>query len=425
MSDPRRRTSRHVLTPDNLSSAIQLTNMPADWSQDTASSVVAGSGPIVDITTKTDPRTGRLSAAIFDYKTSKDCKRAFEILNRIDSLPCNLERIIPQNYKNHSSAISKNELQLNRDSFPWNSGLDLPFEMISEVPLPRKPSQTPAPPVANNNGNVNGNNNNNKGSTSNNIAFPDILRKASQHLPQLQPNVLSSPDPVSANLSKIPPLQLIEIISNLKILANQDNMKRSQLESFLKTNLNISISVTQALLEMGFINYNAVTQVLKHQQSINGFSSSVNSSSNTPLNTNIPMPMPMPMPPFVPPQQPLAPPPQQHQQHPGQGPPPPFGFMPPPIPFIPPTPVMGTTPPPMIPMQQMPPAPAPMPPLSAPVPPAPTPSQGNINIVKLQTLPQNQRDMIKQVLSFTDEQIRVLPQDQRTLVENLKKEYIL
>ncbi|GAV55668.1 hypothetical protein ZYGR_0AY00600 [Zygosaccharomyces rouxii] len=422
MSDPRRRTSRHILTPDNLSSAIQLTNMPADWSQDTASSVVAGSGPIVDITTKTDPRTGRLSAAIFDYKTSRDCRRAFEILNRIDSLPCNLERIIPQNYKNQSSVAPKDELQLNRDSFPWNCGLDLPFEMISEVPLPRKPSQTPAPPATNN---TNGHNGNNKSAANSNIAFPDILRKASQHLPQLQQNVLSTPDPVSVNLSKIPPLQLIEIISNLKILANQDSMKRSQLESFLKTNLNISISVTQALLEMGFINYNAVTQVLKRQQGVNGFSSSVNSSSNTPLNTNIPMPMPMPMPPFVPPQQPLVPPPPQQQQQPGQGPPPPFGFMPPPIPFMPPTPVMGTTPPPMMPMQQMPPAPAPMPSVPAPMPPAPTPSQGSINIVKLQALPQNQRDMIKQVLSFTDEQIRVLPQDQKTLVENLKKEYIM
>lgn len=416
MSDPRTRRARHTLTPGNLSSAIQLTNMPADWSQDTASSVVAGSGPIVEVTTKADPRTGRLSAAMFDYKTSRDCKRAFEILNRIDNLPCNIERVIPQNYKNRSSIVSKDELQLNRDSFPWNFGLDLPFEMISEVPLPRKPSQTPVPPVANNNVNSN---TNNKSPPQNNIAFPDILRKASQHLPQLQPNVLSMPDPVSVNLSKIPPLQLIEIISNLKILANQDNMKRSQLESFLKTNLNISISVTQALLEMGFINYNAVTQVLKRQQGGNGFSSSVNSSSNTPLNTNVPMPMPMPMPPFVPPQQPQQPQQQQPSQ-PGQGPPPPFGFMPPPIPFMPPTPAMGTPPPPMMPLQQMPPAPAPVPPPTLRQAP-----QGGINMVKLQALPQNQRDMIKQVLMFTDEQIRVLPQDQKTLVENLKKEYIL
>lgn len=395
MSDPRRRKARHALTPDHLSSAIQLTNMPADWSQDTASSVVAGSGPIMDISTKTDPRTGRLSAAIFEYKTSKDCKKAYEILGRIDNLPCSLERIIPQNYKLRPAMATKEELQLNRDAFPWNCGLDLPFEMISEVPLPRKPSQTPAPPASNSN-----NNGNNSGKQNNNIAFPDILRKASQHLPQLKPNVLSGTDPVSMNLSKIPPLQLIEIISNLKILANQDNMKRSQLESFLKTNLNISISVTQALLEMGFINYNVVTQVLKQKQGGNGFGSAVSSSSNTPVNHNMPMPVPLPMPPpFVPPQQ-------------QQAPPAPFGFVPPPIPFMPPTPAIGTPPPPMMAMPQL-------------APQSQHPPQANINIGKLQALPQNQRDMIKQVLKFTDEQVRVLPPDQKTLVENLKKEYIL
>ncbi|CDH13584.1 related to Protein PTI1 [Zygosaccharomyces bailii ISA1307] len=396
MSDPRRRKDRHALTPDSLSSAIQLTNMPADWTQDTASSVVAGSGPIVDISTKTDPRTGRMSAAIFEYKTSKDCKRAYEILGRIENMPCSLERIIPQNYK-LGAAVAKEELQLNRETFPWNCGLDLPFEMISEVPLPRKPSQTPAPPLNNSN-----NNGNNVSKSNNNIAFPDILRKASQHLPQLQPNVLSGTDPVSMNLSKIPPLQLIEIISNLKILANQDSTKRNQLESFLKTNLNISISVTQALLEMGFINYNVVTQVLKQRQGGNGFGSAVNSSSNTPVNHNIPMPVPMPIPPpFVAPQ--------QQQQ---QAPPAPFGFVPPPMPFMPSTPAIGTPPPPMMTMPQL--APQPQ-----------QPPQTGINLGKLQALPQNQRDMIKQVLKFTDEQVRVLPPDQKTLVENLKKEYIL
>lgn len=389
MSDPRRRKTRHILTPEKLSSAIQVTNLPADWTQDTVSSVVAGSGPIVDISTKTDPRTGKLSTVTFGYKSSKDCKRAFEILNRIVNLPCTLETIIPANYKDNSIA-TKEELALNRDSFPWNCNLDLPFEMVSEVPLPRKPTQT---------SNTNASNNNS-------VVFPDILSKASQHLPQLQPDVLFASDNVSTNLSKIPPLQLIEIISNLKILANQDGAKRSQLENFLKTNMDISVSVTQALLEMGFINYNVVTQVMKKQTRGNGFmnsvsnndnsnnNSSVNSNSNTPLNQNTAplnnMPMPMSMaPPFVP----SLPQPQLQR--------PPFGFVPPPMPFMPPTPTMN------------------MPPTIV------QPQTGGINMIKLQALPQNQREMILQVLRLTDDQISVLPVDQKSMVANLRKEYIL
>lgn len=385
MSDPRRRKARHTLTPENLSSTIQVTSLPADWTQDTVSSVVAGSGPIIDITSKNDPRTGKLSAVLYDFKTSRDCKRAFDILKRITGLPCNLERIIPPNYEDHASG--KSEISLNRDSFPWNLSLDLPFEMVSEVPLPRKPVT-----ITTSSSSV---------SSGAKVAFPDILSKASQHLPQFQPNTFTAADPVSKNLSKTPPLQLIEIISNLKILANQDNSRRNQLESFLKTNMDISVSVTQALLEMGFIDYNAVTNVIKMQHKGNGVmnnnsgpASTVNSNSNTPLNQNMAplnnMPMPMPMaPPFMPPQN------SQMQQP----PPPPFGFVPPPMPFMSPPPAMHS-PPPMM-----------------------SPQPGAINMVKLQTLPQNQRDMIKQVLKLTDDQLRSLPADQRTMVENLRKEY--
>ncbi|QLL32971.1 hypothetical protein HG536_0D04930 [Torulaspora globosa] len=385
MSDPRRRKTRHVLTPENLSSTIQVTNLPADWTQDTVSSIVAGSGPIINISSKNDPRTGKLSAVLYDYKTSKDCKRALDILSRISNLPCQLERIIPPNYENH--AEGKSELTLNRDSFPWKSGLDLPFEMVSEVPLPRKPVTTSA---------TSGTSNDAK------VAFPDILSKASQHLPQLQPGVLTVTDPVSENLSKTPPLQLIEIISNLKILASQDISRRSQLESFLKTSLDISVSVTQALLEMGFIDYNAVTNVIKSQAQSNGsmannmikngIGSATSSNSNTPMNQNMaplnnrPMPMPI-APPFM------------AQQPQMQQPPMPFGFVPPPMPFMPPAPSQHSPPP-----------------IAAPQP-------GSINMVKLQSLPQNQRDMIKQVLTLTDDQLRSLPVDQRTMVENLRKEY--
>lgn len=50
---------------------------------------------------------------------------------------------------------------------------------------------------------------------------------------------------------------------------------------------------------------------------------------------------------------------------------------------------------------------------------------GTINMAKLQLLPENQQDMIKQVLTLTPAQIQSLPSDQQLMVENFRKEYII
>ena len=46
-------------------------------------------------------------------------------------------------------------------------------------------------------------------------------------------------------------------------------------------------------------------------------------------------------------------------------------------------------------------------------------------MAKLQLLPENQQDMIKQVLTLTPAQIQSLPSDQQLMVENFRKEYII
>lgn len=276
------------------------------------------------------------------------------------------------------------------------------------------------------------------------------------------PGSLEIKDNVSDNLSKIPPLQLIEIISNLKILANQDSSRWSQIENFLKTNKDLTLAVSQALLEMGLINYDVVTKVIQKRSSTNlnpminpginrpvsvsnsNSGSNSNSASNnnsvtgtpsmnnnyqTPINTmpipttaanNVPMnpsmqprlqnntmgmnvPMGMPPPPFQQQQ------PQQNFMN-NRSPMPPFMPQPQPQPPVPP------------PFMQQPQQPQhPMPVVPAP----PAPNAININMVKLNQLPENQQQMIKQVLSLTTDQVKLLPPDQQAMVENFKKEYLL
>ncbi|SCU77816.1 LAFA_0A03510g1_1 [Lachancea sp. 'fantastica'] len=393
MSDPRTRKTRHTLTPDLLSSSILITNLPTNWNETVVSSVVAGSGPITSVSRKTDPRNGKLVGVVVDYSSSKDCRRALELLQKIKKMPCGLERII-----SNSSGSSGTLLDLDRDAFPWDYGLELPFEMVSEVPLPRRPTN-PVPVPSN------GTSPDSGGLTT----FPDILSKASKHLPAYVPGSMTAGDVVSSNLSKIAPLQLLEMISNLKILAGQD-ANREQVAKFLASNPDVAIAVTQAMLEMGFINYGVVTKVIAEQAGtqtqspnvINGAAevySRGNTPSSTPMNGNAPLnssTMPLGQSQL---QQPSmmgnsaysVPPPQQQQQQMG-------GF--------------GAS---------MPRSHAPFTPPQVPV----KPEGNRINMVKLAAVPQQQQDMIKQVLQLTADQIRLLPPDQVIMVENFKREYLM
>ena len=444
-TDPRRRRSIHLLTPDNLTTCIQVTNIPNDWTSDTVTSVIAGSGRIVDITVKNDPRTGKLAYINYDYVSNRECQEAYDMLIKIEKLPCKLEKIIPPNYKERLDDMIKGvirpSLELKRDAYPWSYSLELPFQMITAIPLPRKPNPQ-----------------HNKDS---NIVFPDILSKASQHLPAFKEHLLTikDNDAISISLSKIPPLQLIEMISNLKILANQGKSKRDQLSQFLWTNNNLIIPIAQALLEMGFFTEDVVNNVLRNinfnSHNNNNNSNSNNTSnpssiSNTPLpeynnisynhnnnnnNNNILMG-------GTPPQMVVP------------------GMIPPPVPFSFPgditsqpymatmnnhmTMTMNTNPninnnnntnntsnsnvpvPPLVNMNQQ------QSTITAPM----VDSKNNntvnnstanktINYNKLQSLPVEQQEMIKQVLQLTDDQLTQLPVNQQTMVHNLRKDYLI
>ncbi|KAG0669502.1 hypothetical protein C6P45_003734 [Maudiozyma exigua] len=355
-SDPRRRQSRHELTPENLQTAIQVTNIPTEWTSETVSSIVAGSGIIVEIIPKIDPRTNKLISITYDYQNNRECEDAYGLLSRIDRLPFNIEKSIPPNYKDRLKSIeegqTKNrpEIEMNRDSYPWDLNLELPFQMVTNVPIPRKPIPTAQTTATTN---------------TNDMAFPDILSKASQHLPAMTNGSLTTDDTtgISMNLSKIAPLQLIEMISNLKILANQATTTHQQIEDFLNgNNKDITVAVSQALLEMGFIDTNVIRSVISSGYNVNSRTAS------------------------------MSPPVQQQQQQ-----------------------------------QNV---------VAEPIPTKEESPQGSninnnsgaprqINEAKLQTAPENQREMIRQVLTLTDVQLEQLPDAQRTMVDGLRKEYLM
>lgn len=380
-TDPRRRKSRHLLTPDNLSTCIQVTGLPNDWTSDTVTSVIAGSGRIVDITIKNDPRSGKLTYINYEYANSRECQDAYELLTKIDKFPCKLERIIPSNYKDileeMERGVIKESLDLKRDSYPWSYNLELPFQMVTAIPIPRRPMATSSPSV-------------NKDAA---IVFPDILSKASQHLPPFNESLLrTQDDKISMNLSKIPPLQLIEMLSNLKILANQGLSKKDQLSQFLQVNNNLIIAIAQSLLEMGFFTEDVITSVLRTIDL-----GSVPPPSNSPSVSNTPS---------------------QTYENVHTNP-------------TPTAAAAATTTATSNSTDAFVAAPV-APPVSQPYTASPPPAvqttvntAKTINEAKLQTLPTNQQDMIRQVLTLTDDQLTQLPADQQTMVQNLRKDYLI
>lgn len=299
--DPRTRKSRHELTPHNLSSTIRFTDIPAQWNKDNFTSVITGSGYIVDVREKyvdeveeagereggkgtgagagAGSERGCLEWVDVDFRDSSSANRAQNSINKINHFPCRMSMVIPKDWKEKLEKMDQlKPLEFTRDNFPWDYKLELPFEMVSEVPLPRKPLPVVQPITSDAGSTLSSENNTaSTNAASDNLAskaneapaqqieIPEILARASKHLPAYQPGSMTAPDVVSQNLSKIPTLQMIEILSNLKILANQHN-KKPQLEQFLKTNIDLTVAVTQAMLEMGLINYHVISNVLGQMQ---------------------------------------------------------------------------------------------------------------------------------------------------------------
>ncbi|KAH3901674.1 uncharacterized protein SCODWIG_00326 [Saccharomycodes ludwigii] len=327
--DPRTRVYRHTKTPDVYIRGVLIKNVPSNWDEQTVLSVVAGSGAIIGIKQqKLQPSTNSNNFIII-YTTSNECKKAYDLISKIENKPFQIEQVLvddeqneddniagisgsslssvaasPSSFSSSSSFFSvpnsrcKALLKLKRDNYPWDYNLQLPFEMISEVPLPKKNKP---------------------------IFIPELLIKASSSLPKLPPinkntgdgattsRLYRVNDVISSKISKIQPPQLIEIIANLTSLANSINASNSiahgannnnkssgnngalkeQISSFLQ-NGDVALIVTQGLLEMGLVDIPCINMFLESLDEKNGVfpsttvspGDSVVDSSSLPITTN-------------------------------------------------------------------------------------------------------------------------------------------
>lgn len=250
----------------NASSVIYLGNIPNDWSPEIVSSVVAGSGKIVDIRPRIDSSGRGKNFCFVEYLNPQEASRALQLLSEIKLGPKRKLRVeLSKEGLRGSHPRDRPLLNLSKDFLPYyvqipaamREGSNEPPQGYSNQSTPFDVNSTPipnTPPVKQE-------------------PMPEVLAKASQYLPRFNPNALRADDKISQNLQAIPPAQLIEMISTLKQLASTNI---GSVQHAFSLSPNLSVAVVQSMILMGLIDVNTLTTAIQQQMSATPQNSNMN-----------------------------------------------------------------------------------------------------------------------------------------------------
>lgn len=243
----------NAYSTSNASSVIYLGNIPNDWDEQVVSSVVAGSGKIVDIRSRLDSSGRSKNFCFIEYLNPHEAARALTLLNEIKLGPKRKLRVeLSKEGLRTSHPKDRPVLQLHRNHLPYYVQIPAAMRENSTEPLSSE-FPTSAAPVYNNNPAI---------PVKQEITMPEVLAKASQYLPQFNPSAFKADDKISQNLQSIPPVQLIELLSTLKQLISTNVSSAQQV---FDMSPNIPIAVVQAMILMGLIDINTLTAAIQQQ----------------------------------------------------------------------------------------------------------------------------------------------------------------
>lgn len=269
----------------NLSSnVLYIGNLPWQWDIEVVKSVIKGSGRVVDVRYKSDRKK---SFCFIEYLTPEDAARALELLGQVryggsgngkKKLRIELSK---EGLKKKNQHSDKPVLQLTREYLPVD--VKLPDGILSDEEKIAYKRNDGNVNFGNNNGNGSNNanmHNNSNGAfgASHEFPMPQHLLQASNNLPPINKTYFNADSKVSQNLEAIAPNQIIQLVANLKnLLINNDFNSAA---SILKLSPQLTIAVAQALLLMGFVDNDVITQAAT--------AASAASNNNTPFGGNIP-----------------------------------------------------------------------------------------------------------------------------------------
>ncbi|KAG7663959.1 uncharacterized protein J8A68_002520 [[Candida] subhashii] len=269
------------MPPKVNSTILYVGSIPFDWDEETVKSVICGSGNVVDVRLGFDYAGKNKGFCFVEYQTIRDAQRAFPLLNQITVFHNNH----PKKLRIESSkegfqkggpqppSDQRPILQLNRNKLP--DYVRLPQEMlmypsgnrISNSPIPTNipmkphrggpgpgpragPGPVPVPgPIT----------------TGPAQPMPTKLTNATKTLQQPLSLPFAITDKINETLSKIPPVQLIELIANLKNMLSGPDAHRVM--DVFQMSPNFAASAAQALLLMGFIDSDVISESMKSASS--------------------------------------------------------------------------------------------------------------------------------------------------------------
>ncbi|EGW33824.1 uncharacterized protein SPAPADRAFT_59184 [Spathaspora passalidarum NRRL Y-27907] len=341
------------------SNILYLGSIPFDWDEETVKSVVCGSGNIVDVRLGFDYAGKNKGYCFIEYQTVSDAQRALPLLSQVMLMGGKRLRVEASKEglkgSKQGAAEKKPVLMLSRTKLP--DYVKLPNELLlaggngGRINSP-VPSTIPNIPL-------------NRMSTG---QMPVKFTNATKNFPQPVALPFGIPDKINETLSKIPPVQLIELIATMK-----NSSGAGPIHEILQVSPDLAACAAQALLLMGFIDGDVISDSMK-------------SASATP--------------------QPLQPPP---QHTPLQTTPQPYinqpTFHAPPPPVSNPygTPYQGNIP---------------------AAPPVNQPWLSQETQAKLAGVPPDQKELIMQILSLPPDQVRSLPIDKQEMIKNLQARYL-
>ncbi|KAI5957312.1 hypothetical protein KGF54_000240 [Candida jiufengensis] len=268
-----------ALKPIN-SSVLYVGSLPYDWDENIIKSVVANSGNIVDVRLGFDYEGKNKGFCFVEYQTVRDAQRAAPLLNQILIFQQNgnPKRLKVEGSKegfksNKLPSESKRLLNITNMNIPTN--VRLPPEMLSNSrnnsPLPpQQRHMTPpqqqrimTPPQQQN---FNPNLNTNIPTMSQEPPMPIKFTQASKNYPFVSTLPFTIPDKINETLSTVQPIQLIELIANMKNALRTDSTKAQE---FFQANPNFALCAVQVLSLMGFVDDDVIKSSMESVSSSN------------------------------------------------------------------------------------------------------------------------------------------------------------
>lgn len=235
--------------------------IPFDWDESILKLVVAGSGNIVDVRLGFDFAGKNKGYGFVEYQNAQEAQKGLSLLSQImiyqpNGQPKRLRVELSKEGLRSGNNQEKALLPLDRSRLPNN--VQLPPDMLfnaNNTPPPTSqqnslPPLLPQAPSASFAGSP----------------MPPHLLSANSTLPPFPNGVLpfEIPDKINDTLSKIPPAQLIELISNLKNILTGPNAARAA--DVFQLSPHLASSAAQALLLMGFIDSDVIAESMKSTQ---------------------------------------------------------------------------------------------------------------------------------------------------------------